>query len=248
MLEEYEYFLPPKRFKLFDPFFESCVRVLFVAQTHITPVRCRNHRRGFLTGFTKFELTIASKMPATSAQTAEAAAIREYLAKNDLRESDWSDERQKYPEHSMRKPIDKNSYLRGRLVDLGEAKRDSNWTIDKPDWSNIPGSFRSRFAKDLCLHSTEVGAQTELDFSGTAIGLYVLAGPDAGRVEFSIDGSDYREADLFHHFSRGLHYPRTVMLDADLEPGDHHVVIRVAKTKHDDSTGNAIRILNFVTN
>lgn len=166
----------------------------------------------------------------------------------DLLTTAWSDERQQYPVHSMREPIDKNSYLRGRLVDLGEAKRDSKWTIDKPDWSNIPGSFRPRFAKDLCLHATKVGAQTDLDFSGTAIGLYVLAGPDAGRVEFSIDGSDYREADLFHHFSRGLHYPRTVMLDADLEPGNHHVVIRVAKTKHDNSTGNAIRILNFVTN
>lgn len=166
----------------------------------------------------------------------------------DLLTAAWSGQAQQWSEHSLPKPIDRRSYFRGRLVDLETATSDQQWTISKPDWSSIPGSFRSRFKDELFLHTDEVGAETKLKFTGTAIGMYVLAGPDAGIVEFSIDGSDYRQADLFHHFSGGLHYPRTVMLDADLEPGDHHVVIRNSESKNENSSGHAIRIMNFVTN
>ncbi len=93
-----------------------------------------------------------------------------------------------------------------------------------------------------------VGAEIELDFFGSAIGMYVLAGPDAGTIEYSIDGGDVEKADLYHHFSGGLHYPRTVMLSADLEQGNHHAVIRISEAKNEKSKGHAIRILHFVVN
>jgi hypothetical protein len=87
-----------------------------------------------------------------------------------------------------------------------------------------------------------------LDFQGPAIGVYVLAGPDAGTLEYSIDGKPFQQADLYHRFSRGLHYPRTVMLDADVGSGDHRLVFRIAEAQHESSTGHAVRILNFVAN
>ena len=74
-------------------------------------------------------------------------------------------------------------------------------------------------------------AAVTIEFEGHAIGAYVLAGPDAGVLEVSIDGEDYKRVNLYHQYSRGLHYPRTVMFATDLKPGKHTAQIRVALPK-----------------
>jgi lysophospholipase L1-like esterase len=166
----------------------------------------------------------------------------------DLLSAAWSNPEGDRPDHKLPKPLDPNSYFRGRLIDLESAQRGPGWTIGKPQWSQIPGALRPRFATDRLLFTSTVGDETVLDFAGTAIGLYVLAGPDAGTVEYSVDGSPFESVDLYHRFSAGLHYPRTVMLNADLPVGKHRLVLRVAATKHAESTGHAVRILNLVAN
>ncbi len=166
----------------------------------------------------------------------------------DLLTTAWSAPPRAHAEHPLPKPIDSNSYSAGRLLALEKATTDSNWAIGKPLWKKIPGSLRARFAEDQFLFAPQVGAELRLDFQGTAIGMYVLAGPDAGTIEYSIDGQPFQQADLFHHFSRGLHYPRTVMLHADLASGDHQLVLRIAESKNESSQGHAVRILNFVVN
>lgn len=88
----------------------------------------------------------------------------------------------------------------------------------------------------------------KLDFEGRAVGAYVLAGPDAGTLEASVDGGEFVAVDVFHRFSKGLHYPRTVMFATDLKPGKHTLTLRMAKTKNAQSTGTAARILQFVAN
>jgi hypothetical protein len=78
------------------------------------------------------------------------------------------------------------------------------------------------------------------------VGAYVVAGPDAGIVEASIDGGPSHQVDLFHSFSTGLHYPRTVMFGTDLAPGKHTLTLRISdETK---SSGHAARIMQFVAN
>ena len=146
------------------------------------------------------------------------------------------------------KAIDRNSYAGGRLVHVSTAKTDKAWRIEKPDWPNLPGSSRSRYTDQELLCATDAGAELSLSFRGTAVGAFVLAGPDAGSVEASIDGGPMKTVELYHRFSKGLHYPRTVMFDADLKPGPHELVMRVAKVSNPDSNGNAVRILNFVVN
>ena len=94
--------------------------------------------------------------------------------------------------------------------------------------------------------ATEPGAEATLEFAGTAVGAYVVAGPDAGIVEVSIDGGAPRVVNLFHNYSRGLHYPRTVMFGTDLATGKHTLTLRIsADTK---SAGHAARIMQFVVN
>ena len=109
-----------------------------------------------------------------------------------------------------------------------------------------PGSKRSRFTSIPMLTATEPGAETTLAFEGTAVGTYIVAGPDAGIAEASIDGGPFHSVNLFHNYSKGLHYPRTVMLGTDLASGKHTLTLRIsADTK---SIGHAMRIMQFVAN
>lgn len=146
------------------------------------------------------------------------------------------------------KALDSNSYFRGRLIRPSKAEVIRGMAVKIPDWSGIKGGFRSRFAGDDLLCASTPGAEMRLKFEGRAIGVYVLAGPDAGIVETSIDGRAYKPFNLFHHYSTGLHYPRTVVFDADLEPGEHTLSLRVSLDKDERSTGHAMRVLYFVAN
>ena len=85
-------------------------------------------------------------------------------------------------------------------------------------------------------------------FKGRAIGAFVVAGPDAGFVETSVDGGPFQKRDLYHSFSSGLHYPRTVMFEADLPDGEHELRLRISSEKNKASKWHAVRIIQFVAN
>ncbi len=155
---------------------------------------------------------------------------------------------QKHPHPMPEKPLDENNYAQGRFIDPAKAKIKKGWVLHTPPWKDLPGNCRGRFAKCKLLCADEPGDELTLEFSGKAIGAYVLAGPDAGIVEAGIDGGPVKTVDLFHRFSRGLHYPRTVMFDADLKPGKHTLRLRMSDKKNPASRGHAMRILEFAVN
>ena len=144
-------------------------------------------------------------------------------------------------------PIDGHSYDGGVWL-APEANARGKWRVGVPDWQSLPGQFRSRFQGVPALHCDQPGEQTSLTFEGRAIGAFVLAGPDAGQLQVSVDGSDWKTIELFHRFSRGLHYPRTVMFFDELKPGPHRLVVKVSEDKHASSRGHAVRILKFAVN
>ena len=79
----------------------------------------------------------------------------------------------------------------------------------------------------------------------------MLAGPDAGILECSIDGAPFAvssRTDLFHRFSEGLHYPRTVVLAAGLREGPHEARLRLAERGGGGGGGNVARLLQFAVN
>ena len=139
-------------------------------------------------------------------------------------------------------PLDAGSYFGGQLIDPKAARLGEGATVGVPAWSKLKGSCRSRFVKQTVLSMTKPGADVSLNFEGTAVGAYVLAGPDAGIVEASVDGDDFTPTNLYHRFSRNLHYPRTVVFRADLKPGKHTLRLRLG------SKGKAARILHFAVN
>jgi hypothetical protein len=153
----------------------------------------------------------------------------------------------KLPSHSSpERPLDPLHYGSGRFVDLAAAGIESGWEIKTPDWAAIPGGKRARFTSIPLICAEQAGATLTLRFTGTAVGAFVVAGPDAAILEAAVDDGEAQQIDLFHRFSKGLHYPRTVMFAADLEPGEHVLTLRVAaETK---SKGHAARIIRFVAN
>lgn len=143
--------------------------------------------------------------------------------------------------------LDAFNFENGKLLYPAACKFDKNWSFAVPDWKNIDGAKRERFLNRKMLCTSKSGAELTFNFEGTAVGAFIVAGPDAGIVEVSIDGGPYQTFDLYHHkFSKNLHYPRTVMFATALEEDKHELKMRMAEKT--SSSGNAARIINFVVN
>ncbi|MEK6234720.1 MAG: SGNH/GDSL hydrolase family protein [Planctomycetales bacterium] len=149
--------------------------------------------------------------------------------------------------HAMPKtPLDPLHYGDGRFVELEQAVLKSGWEIKTPDWKSLPGGKRSRFTSIPMLCADQPKAELTLKFTGTAVGAYVVAGPDAGTVEARVDDGEFMSVNLFHRHSKGLHYPRTVLFGSDLPAGEHVLTLRVSENSA--SKGHAVRIMKFTAN
>ncbi len=164
-------------------------------------------------------------------------------------EASWKNPAEAASDYAMpSQAVDAGHYGGGKFIDVSATKMGDGWTVSVPDWKKIPGSFRDRFGGKPVLMSTKPGAGASLKFEGQAVGVFVLAGPDAGILEVSVDGGPWSKVNLFHRFSGGLHYPRTVMLATDLKPGPHEVSIRLSEEQAKGSKGTAARILKWAVN
>ncbi len=147
--------------------------------------------------------------------------------------------------HPLPAPLDAKSYFRGRLAPITEAK---GWSI-APDWApNDKVGTRAGFVHVPMLVSETAGAECRFAFEGTAVGIFVAAGPDAGVVEFQLDGGAWRRQNLFTNWSSTLHIPWAYVLDADLAPGPHEVTLRVSAEKDEKSSGHAVRVVHLLVN
>jgi sialidase-1 len=86
------------------------------------------------------------------------------------------------------------------------------------------------------------GARLTLPFEGSQLAVVVTAGPDAGVLEWRVDGGPWASRDLFTRWSRGLHLPWTLVLESALAPGPHRVELRVGAPRNAASSGHAVRI------
>ena len=143
--------------------------------------------------------------------------------------------------------IDEASYYRGDFLSPKSASNES-WSWYVPEWKKIPGGFRNTFSGMKLLCCETPNKETIIKFSGSTLGAYVLAGPDAGIIEVSVDGGAWKSYDLYHRYSRGLHYPRTVIFAAELKESDHTARIRMSGKSNKGSKGSSARILNFTVN
>lgn len=162
--------------------------------------------------------------------------------------SQWNAGGDPQPHPLPKKLLDNFSYVSAHFVDLESATNREGWSIEVPDWNSLPGGKRERFTNLQMLCATEPGASFQFIFEGTTAVAYVSAGPDAGQLEVSVDGRAVRLVDLYHHFSKGLHYPRSVTLATELPPGKHTLTVTLSAKKNPASQGTAARIMELGVN
>ena len=165
-------------------------------------------------------------------------------------ETSWNDPivSEPTPKILPNKTLDPFSYINGHFEPLKNAKPGAGWRFIKTWKPNDNASTRTGFVNVPILETSQPGATLKLNFSGKAIGLFVTSGPDAGILEYSIDGSDFKSADQFTQWSKGLHLPWLMMLDDELPDVKHTLILRMATDKNPESSGNVCRIHQFVVN
>lgn len=143
-------------------------------------------------------------------------------------------------------PMDSLNLEDAGLVMPDKAQADADWTLGQPDWKTIRGSFRKTFANYPMIYATKPGATLTLSFQSSRIGIFLLAGPDAGILQVSIDGQPPKDFDLYHSYSSGLHYPYSVVFAEGLNKNVPHTLKITISEKHNAaSSGTAARIMYF---
>ena len=146
------------------------------------------------------------------------------------------------------KPLDAFSYSEGHLVSIKKAKKKENWAYVKNWQPSDESRTREGFVNTPVLEATEPGASLSFSFRGKGLSLVVTSGPDAGVLEYSIDGAEYKTLDQFTQWSHFLHLPWVYVLEDELSPGKHRLKLRVAAQKNEKSKGTACRIHAFGVN
>jgi sialidase-1 len=142
--------------------------------------------------------------------------------------------------HLCPTPLDAQSYFRGRFGDVRTARIISGFTL-VPNWKPLKGGgTRDGYVNVPALVGEAAGAEFEYSFEGTTAGLMITSGPDAGTIEFTVDGGLWKQAKTRTQWSGDLHLPWALMLDDALKPGKHTVRVRIA-------TG-ALRVFHLLLN
>ena len=151
--------------------------------------------------------------------------------------------------HRQPAKLDEFCYDSGQLLPPDKAEKLKRFKQD-PKWKNtVGGGVRGGFVNVPMLVGKQPGDSFELSFKGSAIGLFVAAGPDTGTIEYRIDGGKWNKRDLFTKWSGGLHIPWLYVLDAELEQKKtHRLEVRIAAEKNAKSKGHACRIVKFAVN
>ncbi len=145
-------------------------------------------------------------------------------------------------------PLLTSNYENGHYVSIDKVNivngftKIENWRAD----DGLPK--REGFVDVPILEGTITGSELMFNFKGNAIGLSVLSGPDAGIINYSIDGNDEQSIDLHTQWSNSLHLPWYVILRDKLKEGEHTLKLRISDKRNESSSGNAIRIFKFLVN
>lgn len=137
-------------------------------------------------------------------------------------------------------PLDPFNFSNGQYVPVYNARYDSTWMLTN-DWTPADSAgTRPGFVHVPVLASSTPGASLTLSFQGTAVGIAVVSGPDAGTIRYSIDEGPAQTMDLHTQWSSWLHLPWYEVLGSGLKEGPHTLHLSVAS--------RAVRIVHFLVN
>jgi lysophospholipase L1-like esterase len=168
-----------------------------------------------------------------------------------LLEEAWAGEPTPVKPHPMPAKVDEASYDEGQLFPPQTARNRKGFKMmTKYDAKADGGKVRVGWNELPQLVGQKPGDSFELQFKGSAVAVMVIAGPKAGIIEHSVDGSDWVEQDLFGtKNSFRLHLNRMQMLRDGLDPEKEHTLkVRISEKRNELSTGNNCRIVYFGLN
>ncbi|WP_128543933.1 SGNH/GDSL hydrolase family protein [Larkinella soli] len=144
--------------------------------------------------------------------------------------------------------LNPTSFDKGRYLPLETAYLQTGWKrLENWHPADAVGT-RPGFVDRPVLEALTPGAVLSLPFSGSAVGMAVVSGPDAGVVEYRIDGGPYRKMDLYTQWSHLLHLPWYKLFAEDLPAKNHVLDLRISSQKNPKSAGTACRIVYFLVN
>ena len=153
-----------------------------------------------------------------------AAAINDVLAATGVPSKDYKVKPHIMPEG----PIEEFNYENGHFQDIHTAVKLKGFSID-PVWEpSVKAGLRGGF-HGVPMLTTDKGGSFELSFEGRAIGLCMVAGPDAAELLYRVDKGEWKTLDPYTEWSEGLYIPWVFMLEDELAPGPHTLQLRVAK-------------------
>jgi len=150
--------------------------------------------------------------------------------------------------HKTGRRYDTYSYDQAGLYPLSLAQIKSGWKLEKNWQGSGKGSVRKHDRGLDYLEALEPGAELSVTFTGTAIGLPMVAGPDVGIIEWQVEGGEWKSLDQFTKWSRNLHIPWIYMLEKKLPAGEHTLTLRTTDRKNQNSIGYACRFSAFAIN
>lgn len=131
--------------------------------------------------------------------------------------------------HGMPAPIDPFSYENGHFQSIETAVRLKGFSID-PSWEpKDKKDVRPGFHAVPMLSSDKGGSSFELSFEGRAIGLCLVAGPDASALQYRVDNGPWKVINTYTFWSGYLYLPWVYMLETELENGPHTLKLRTVK-------------------
>jgi len=163
----------------------------------------------------------------------------------------WSEKPRPVVAHAMPEKLDPSSYDEGKLFPPRLGKKLNGFAVQTDyDAKAEGGKVRVGWNERPQLVGHKPGDSFEIKFKGSAIAIQVIAGPKAGIIEHSVDGSDWVEQDLFvTKNSFKLHLNRIYMLRSGLDPEkEHTLTVRISDKRHELSKGNNCRIVYFGLN
>jgi len=152
--------------------------------------------------------------------------------------------------HPKVSPLDPFSYVNGRFLNFDQVDIDENWKKGVPNWKNENrGKVRSRFLGIPFIYANQAGAKLKIKFEGTAIGAYILTGPDSAIIRCTIDGKQSKEIDTLHRHS-GFNYPMTVMFFNELSDRPHILELEILENQKERirEGGESLRVIQFTGN
>ncbi len=151
-------------------------------------------------------------------------------------------------DHVMPEALDEFCYENGKLIPPNPPKAIKGWTLVENWKPDTETGTREGYVNVPMLVGEYPGKIIKFSFKGTAVGIAVAAGLDAGIVEYSVDDAPWQKVDLFTQWSSGLYLPWYYTLENELKNRNHTLQLRLAKEKNPESTGNKCILRYFYFN